>query len=191
MHERPQGELFHALRRLGYRIDSENDNLPAVFHGTGPNEAACTVSLNKSSQFASALLLSAGAGKWIIDFAGARLEEAPYVQMTCELIKAFPNGGGEFAVEPDASSGSYFWGVNCFHEGVEVANWPLTGWQVDAQFPRFLSQPREVSRQNGSRRQHHDGDSARALGGSAHEFHGLGPPARAGMRARSIAPHRA
>jgi 3-phosphoshikimate 1-carboxyvinyltransferase len=147
MHERPQGELFHALRRLGYRIDSENDNLPAVFHGTGPNEAACTVSLNESSQFASALLLSAGAGKWIVDFAGARLDEAPYVQMTQELIKVFPEDGGEFAIEPDASSGSYFWGVNCIHEGVEVANWPLTGWQVDAQFPRFLSQPREVSRQ--------------------------------------------
>jgi len=147
MHERPQGELVHALRRLGYRIDSENDNLPAVFHGAGPIEAACTVSLNESSQFASALLLSAGAGKWIVDFSGARLDEAPYVQMTQELIKAFPNGGGEFAVEPDASSGSYFWGVNCIHEGVEVANWPLTGWQVDAQFPRFLSQPREVSRQ--------------------------------------------
>jgi 3-phosphoshikimate 1-carboxyvinyltransferase len=147
MHERPQGELFHALRRLGYRIDSENDNLPAVFHGTGPIEAACTVSLNESSQFASALLLSAGAGRWIVDFAGARLDEAPYVQMTKELIEAFPSGGGEFAIEPDASSGSYFWGVNCIHEGVEVTNWPLTGWQIDAQFPRFLSQPREVSRQ--------------------------------------------
>jgi len=147
MHERPQGELFHALRRLGYRIDSDNDKLPAVIHGSGPVEAACTVSLRDSSQFASALLLSAGAGKWIIDFAGDRLDEAPYVQMTQELIEAFPSGGGEFAIEPDASSGSYFWGVNCIHEGVEVANWPLTGWQIDAQFPRFLSQPREMSRQ--------------------------------------------
>ena len=30
---------------------------------------------------------------------------------------------------------------------MEVAHWPLTGWQVDAQFTRFLSPPREVSRQ--------------------------------------------
>ena len=146
MHERPQGELFRALRRLGYQVDSENDKLPAVIHGSGPLEAACTVSLQDSSQFASALLLSAGAGKWIIDFSDD-YNEAPYVQMTQELIEAFPSGGGEFAIEPDASSGSYFWGVNCIHEGVEVTNWPLTGWQVDAQFPRFLSQPREVSRQ--------------------------------------------
>jgi len=147
MHERPQGELFHALRRLGYRVDAKNDKLPAVIYGSGPVEAACTVSLRDSSQFASALLLSAETGEWIVDFSGARLDEAPYVQMTQELIKAFPSGGGEFAIEPDASSGSYFWGVNCIHEGVEVVNWPLTGWQVDAQFPRFLSQPREVSRQ--------------------------------------------
>ena len=146
MHERPQGELFRALRRLGYQVDSENDKLPAVIHGSGPLEAACTVSLQDSSQFASALLLSAGAGKWIVDFSDD-YNDAPYVQMTQELIEAFPSGGGEFAIEPDASSGSYFWGVNCIHEGVEVTNWPLTGWQIDAQFPRFLSQPREVSRQ--------------------------------------------
>ncbi len=146
MHERPQGELFRALRRLGYQVDSENDKLPAVIHGSGPLEAACTVSLQDSSQFASALLLSAGAGKWIVDFSDD-YNEAPYVQMTQELIEAFPSGGGEFAIEPDASSGSYFWGVNCIHEGVEVTNWPLTDWQIDTQFPRFLSQPREVSRQ--------------------------------------------
>ena len=66
MHVRPQGELFHSLRRMNYRIDSVNDLLPAVFHGTGPREMACSVSLQKSSQFASALLLSAGAGTWIV-----------------------------------------------------------------------------------------------------------------------------
>ena len=59
MHVRPQGELFHSLRRMNYRIDSDNDLLPAVFHGTGPREMACSVSLQQSSQFASALLLSA------------------------------------------------------------------------------------------------------------------------------------
>ena len=36
MHERPQAALFQALRELGYRIDSPNDRLPAVIHGTGP-----------------------------------------------------------------------------------------------------------------------------------------------------------
>src|ERR1051326_327246 len=36
MHERPQAGLFAALRQLGYGIDSQNDKLPAVIHGTGP-----------------------------------------------------------------------------------------------------------------------------------------------------------
>jgi len=145
MHVRPQGELFHSLRRMKYRIDSDNDLLPAVFHGTGPREIACTVSLQHSSQFASALLLSARAGTWIVDIVGDNADEAPYLNMTGELIEAFPHAGGEFAIEPDASSGSYFWGVNCIHEGVEVEHWPLTGWQIDAQFPRFINLPREVT----------------------------------------------
>jgi 3-phosphoshikimate 1-carboxyvinyltransferase len=145
MHVRPQGELFHSLRRMKYRIDSDNDLLPAVFHGTGPREIACTVSLQHSSQFASALLLSARAGTWIVDIVGANADEAPYLNMTRELIEVFPHAGGEFAIEPDASSGSYFWGMNCIHEGVEVAHWPLTGWQIDAQFPRFINLPREVT----------------------------------------------
>ena len=145
MHVRPQGELFHSLRRMKYRIDSDNDLLPAVFHGTGPREMACSVSLQQSSQFASALLLSARAGTWIVDIVGDDADEAPYLNMTRELIEAFPHAGGEFAIEPDASSGSYFWGINCIHEGVEVTHWPLTGWQIDAQFPRFINLPREVT----------------------------------------------
>ena len=145
MHVRPQGELFHSLRRMKYRIDSDNDLLPAVFHGTGPREMACSVSLQQSSQFASALLLSARVGTWIVDIVGDNVDEAPYLNMTRELIAAFPHAGGEFTIEPDASSGSYFWGINCIHEGVEVAHWPLTGWQIDAQFPRFINLPREVT----------------------------------------------
>src|ERR1700722_10250831 len=35
MHERPQAALFGALRELGYRIESANDKLPVIVHGTG------------------------------------------------------------------------------------------------------------------------------------------------------------
>src|SRR6185503_17394051 len=58
MHERPQAALFVVLRQLGYRIDSTNDRLPALIHGSGSKSGAkCTVSIEESSQFASALLL--------------------------------------------------------------------------------------------------------------------------------------
>ncbi|MBI4658027.1 MAG: 3-phosphoshikimate 1-carboxyvinyltransferase [Verrucomicrobia bacterium] len=109
MHERPQAALFGALRELGYRIETENDKLPAVIHGHGPRPASCSVSLKESSQFASALLLCAQAGNWSVRIEGDDAEEAPYVEMTRQMIATFPQCGGAFAVEPDASSGSYFW----------------------------------------------------------------------------------
>lgn len=146
MHERPQEELFRALRRLGYKVDSPNDRLPAVFHGTGPCEASCTVSLNESSQFATALMQVAPRGQWIVDLARANLDTAPYVRLTQEMMAVFPHGGGTFAIEPDASSGSFFWGINLFCETVTVVNWPVTGWQIDSQFTRFISMPAEISR---------------------------------------------
>jgi 3-phosphoshikimate 1-carboxyvinyltransferase len=128
MHERPQAALFAALRELGYRIESENENekLPArIFAGTAGQlpqsytqferrKAApetpkkCRVSIEESSQFASALLLSAGFGGWQVEIVGENAEESPYVAMTNKLISWFPDQGGEFEIEPDASSASYF-----------------------------------------------------------------------------------
>jgi 3-phosphoshikimate 1-carboxyvinyltransferase len=146
MHERPQAPLFAALRQLGYRVDSPNDRLPAVIHGgsaAGEGGARrCTISVAESSQFASALLLAAGRGGWQVEVIGTNPEESSYVQMTRELVKVFPAMGGEFQVEPDASSGSYFLAV----PGVQVAHWPVSGWQVDSRFPQFLPLPSSVSR---------------------------------------------
>jgi 3-phosphoshikimate 1-carboxyvinyltransferase len=153
MRERPQAALFSALRELGYRIDSPNDRLPAVIHGGGPRAGSCTVSVAESSQFASALLLTGTIAGWGMTTTGANSEELPYVEMTRQLIAAFPPGGGEFQIEPDASSGSYFWGANWLlgtgqpEAGlIRVARWPNSGWQVDERFPRFLPLPAEVSR---------------------------------------------
>ena len=128
MHERPQVALFKALRELGYRVESENGNekLPVKICSRRGDEAhsknqslltsaatsrSCNVSIEESSQFASALLLCAKTGNWEIKITGENAEESPYVAMTMELIKAFPHQGGSFQIEPDASSGSYFWGA--------------------------------------------------------------------------------
>lgn len=153
MHERPQAALFEALRALGYRVDSPNGRLPAVVHGSGPRVGECRVSVAESSQFASALLLGASAGGWRVVIEGENPEELPYVAMTERLIEVFPQGGGEFRIEPDASSGSYFWAVNALGLAgeparVTVAHWPDTGWQHDEAFPRFLPLPASVSRRH-------------------------------------------
>jgi 3-phosphoshikimate 1-carboxyvinyltransferase len=180
MHERPQAALFSALRELGYRVEAElgNEKLPVrIFASSSGRESAqtkipdisqsrltsaatkrkCRVSIEDSSQFASALLLSAKQGGWEIEIVGENAEESPYVAMTSKLIAAFPKGG-EFQIEPDASSGSYFWGLNDWklissflkkdtdlsettdlHQwDVRVHAWPSSGHQIDAYFPRTL-----------------------------------------------------
>src|SRR4051812_3253009 len=105
MHQRPQAALFKALRSLGYQIDSPNDKLPAMIHGGGSRKGKCQVSIEESSQFASALLLAGNGHGWEVEVTGANREEQPYVDMTRELIKVFPASGGTFQIEPDASSG--------------------------------------------------------------------------------------
>ncbi|MGA2662334.1 MAG: 3-phosphoshikimate 1-carboxyvinyltransferase [Verrucomicrobiota bacterium] len=173
MRERPQAPLFRALREVGCRVDSPNDKLPAVIYGQGARPGKCRVSLEESSQFASALLLS-GRDCWEIEIVGANQDEQPYVEMTRALIKSFPSLGGVFRIEPDASSGSYFLGAEWILRNAEIAaafqealaawhgqvptekswelnlarlttisvrHWPTSGWQVDAEFPKFLCGP--------------------------------------------------
>jgi len=160
MHERPQAALFQALRELGYRVDSPNDKLPAVIFGSSRRESAqtssgrnqsrltsaATVSIEESSQFASALLLCAKHGGWEVKVVGENAEESPYVAMTSKMIEAFPKSGGKFQIEPDASSGSYFWGAAWLFERAGFSNeiivydWPRTEsqWQLDAQFRIYI-----------------------------------------------------
>ena len=169
MHERPQAALFQALRELGYRVDSENDKLPAVifgrdaFHSVPDSQKEngdaveriptrrCIVSIEESSQFASALLLCAKHGGWEVKVVGENAEESPYVAMTTKMIEAFPKSGGRFQIEPDASSGSYFWGAGWLFQDresypINVAEWPGSSWQIDAQFTLYFPPPPSLSR---------------------------------------------
>jgi 3-phosphoshikimate 1-carboxyvinyltransferase len=153
MHERPQAALFKALRELGYRVDSPNDKLPAVIYGGGSRSrgdethssresqrlltssptSKVKVSIEESSQFASALLLCAKHGGWKVEVVGENAEESPYVAMTSKMIEVFPHRGGNFQIEPDASSGSYFAGVGYLHpeSQIQVNHWPDSRWQID------------------------------------------------------------
>jgi 3-phosphoshikimate 1-carboxyvinyltransferase len=174
MHERPQAALFKALRELGYRVESTNDKLPALIFGTGPHAGKCTVSIEESSQFASALLLCAKVGDWKVNIIGENAEESPYVAMTSKMIEAFPKSGGTFEIEPDASSGSYFLGAawtirnqedldtlrsksrekfrnENYYSDVQVRNWPHSRLQIDEDFTTFVHRrsatiPPEISR---------------------------------------------
>jgi 3-phosphoshikimate 1-carboxyvinyltransferase len=167
MHERPQAALFAALRELGYDVVSPNDKLPALIVGRAREARggtrSCTVSIEASSQFASALLLCSRRADWEIALVGENAEESPYVVMTQRMLEVFPWSGGRFQIEPDASSGSYVWAAGWWmtilehHQGsirqggwrgspVTVTHWPESGWQIDAEFPDFLPLPATVSR---------------------------------------------
>jgi 3-phosphoshikimate 1-carboxyvinyltransferase len=157
MHERPQAALFGALRQLGYRIEAPHDRLPAVVYGTGARPGRCQVNIEQSSQFASGLLLCGPAAGWSVEIQGDNAEESPYVNLTHRLRRDFPRGPGEFRVEPDASSGSYFWAAGRQRRplgpsvapgadpavvalgdslSVRVRHWPRSGYQIDEAFPR-------------------------------------------------------
>ena len=155
MHERPQAALVRALRELGYRVDTPNDRLPAVVHGTGPRPgAACSVSVEESSQFASALLLCAGIGGWSVSVTGANEDELPYVDMTRRLVAGFPSTGGVYDIEADASGASYFWGADWLLRDagsrVTVMPEPMSGMQADQKFLDLIA--REPWRPTYSRR---------------------------------------
>jgi 3-phosphoshikimate 1-carboxyvinyltransferase len=151
MHERPQAALFSALRELGYRVESENgnDKLPVKIWGKAESgkrkaETKCRVSIEESSQFASALLLSAKAGGWEIEIVGENAEESPYVAMTSKLVEAFPKKAGTFQIEPDASSGSYFWAASYLpiEDGLpymKISDWPNSDWQIDERFRDLIT----------------------------------------------------
>jgi 3-phosphoshikimate 1-carboxyvinyltransferase len=181
MHERPQAALFSALRELGYRVESENgdDKLPVIIshrdtESTEKNKSGsvssvslwqnkkCKVSIEESSQFASALLLCAEVGNWKVEVVGENAEESPYVAMTSKLLEVFPKNGGTFQIEPDASSGSYFFAagiiLDCMIETdsglelpVDVSNWPDSELQIDSKFLKHIpiigvESPNTVSR---------------------------------------------
>jgi 3-phosphoshikimate 1-carboxyvinyltransferase len=167
MHERPQAAMFAALRELGYRIESENgnDKLPARIYaghaGLPPDTMTqfiqrksapvapkkCKVSIEESSQFASALLLSSKVGNWQIEIVGENADESPYVTMTSKLMEVFPKNGGVFQIEPDASSGSYFLAAGRIiipapgfeaTDEISILHWSFSRWQIDENFWHFV-----------------------------------------------------
>jgi 3-phosphoshikimate 1-carboxyvinyltransferase len=153
MHQRPQAALLQAIRHLGYVVDSESDRLPVTIHSPGPKPGAVNISIQQSSQFASALLLVSRHAGWKVQIVDENTEESAYVDMTQAMLQAFPFDGGQFVVEPDASSGSYIWAANHLLRSalgpaclIEPTLWPDSGWQIDQHFPHTLPLSRPISR---------------------------------------------
>ena len=124
-------------------------------------------------------------------------DESPYVEMTRQLVRAFPEWGGVFAIEPDASSGSYFVAADwllardeslpvtsaagpvapprAFAPGqtVGLRGWPESDGRSMRLFLSFCRCPGK-SRASGIWGQHNDRDRLGAFRGSAGSLHRIG-----------------
>ncbi len=163
MRERPIGDLVHAMRELGVRVQCEGSNNcpPVVVHGEGLAGGAATIRGEISSQFLSGLLLAAPyASKAIALQVAGTLVSLPYVEMTLRVMEAFgartsASGnyarieisnaqrylGREYDVEPDASAASYFFAAAAITGGrITVESLTRQSLQGDVKFCDCLEQ---------------------------------------------------
>lgn len=132
MRERPIGDLIEALRQLGVdaRCESANDCPPVVIRAAGLAGGPATISGGISSQFLSGLLMAAPYARQPVTLTvTGTLVSQPYVRMTLAVMRDFgidvPHHelrrfevssqvryrGCRYAIEPDASAASYFFGA--------------------------------------------------------------------------------
>lgn len=157
--ERPIQPLIDALLTWGadIRYLDQEGFLPLEIAGGGLSGGPVELSVAKSSQFLSALLL---VGPYTVSPAEIRLSSPlvsrPYVDLTIAVMKAFgvvvneregaffvprtPYHAREYQVEGDASSASYFLAAAALVGGeVTVTNLPRHSLQGDAAFAGILT----------------------------------------------------
>jgi len=162
MKERPIGHLVEALRTAGADITYlENDNYPPLkIKGTGLQGGEVEIDGSISSQFLTAFLMSAPMAKadTLIRIKGD-LVSKPYIDITLHIMAQFgvtvenrdyqeffvPAGQtyqapGDFLVEGDASSASYFLAAAAIRGGeVKVTGIGKKSIQGDVQFADALA----------------------------------------------------
>lgn len=161
MKERPIGHLVDALRQAGAQIDYlENQDFPPLkITGSGLKGGNVSIDGSISSQFLTAFLMSAplAKGEVTIDIIG-ELVSKPYIDITLHIMAQFgvtvvnndykqfiiqPGqqyvSPGEFLVEGDASSASYFLAAAAIRGGeVKVTGIGKNSIQGDIQFADAL-----------------------------------------------------
>lgn len=157
---RPMGAIIGALRSLGVDVnDDGRGSLPFTVHGTGSVAGgAVEVDASSSSQFVSALLLSASRFENGLDLthSGERLPSLPHIEMTIAALAArgvtveSPETGrwivspGSIAardvdIEPDLSNAAPFLAAAVVTGGsVTITGWPESTTQVGADLADLL-----------------------------------------------------
>ncbi|AOM40681.1 3-phosphoshikimate 1-carboxyvinyltransferase [Xenorhabdus hominickii] len=162
MKERPIGHLVDALRQGGAKIDYlEQENYPPLHINGGFSGGTITVDGSVSSQFLTALLMAAplAVNDTEIHIQGD-LVSKPYIDITLALLKSFGVtvshqqyqvfyikgqqqyvSPGQYLVEGDASSASYFLAAAAIKGGtVRVTGIGRNSLQGDTKFANVLEQ---------------------------------------------------
>jgi 3-phosphoshikimate 1-carboxyvinyltransferase len=132
MRQRPIGDMLEALEQLGANVASEQQTgcPPVVIRASGLRGGRACIRGNVSSQFLSGLLMVAPYSVEGVELeVEGQLVSQPYVRMTLAVMEAFGvrvetdglnrfriAAGGmykprQYAIEPDASAASYFFGA--------------------------------------------------------------------------------
>jgi len=162
MKKRPMKELFSALTSLGsnFTFPEKEDFLPVEFHNSAPLSATeVTVDIDKSSQFLSALLISACLflGDFTVHVTGTH--GMAYIDMTVAMMQQFgvrvekpdastffiPGGQSytarDYFIEPDMSAACYFYAMApLLGISVTVPHIPEQSLQGDVKFLDVLKQ---------------------------------------------------
>lgn len=161
MKERPIGHLVDALQQAGASIEYlENENYPPIkITGTGLRAGTVTIDGSISSQFLTAFLMSAplADGDITIKIEG-ELVSKPYIDITLDIMTKFGvnvindnyqtftivsgqayQSPGQYLVEGDASSASYFLAAAAIKGGeIKVTGIGKNSIQGDIQFADAL-----------------------------------------------------
>lgn len=161
MRERPIGDLLEGLRQLGADVASEQGTgcPPVVIRAAGLPGGTARVRGDVSSQFLSGLLMAAPYARDGVELlVDGTLVSQPYVHMTLAVMRAFGIGveagdlsrfsiapgrkyqGRAYAIEPDASAASYFFGAAAVTGGrITVEGLSRDSLQGDVAFVDVLS----------------------------------------------------
>ncbi|MFE1230116.1 3-phosphoshikimate 1-carboxyvinyltransferase [Streptomyces sp. NPDC058745] len=138
MRRRPLGPLTTALRTLGVDLHHplEQGHHPLTVHADGIKGGALTLDAGQSSQYLTALLMLGPLTAEGLDITVTDLVSEPYVEITLAMMRSFgaevtregrtyrvaPTGyrATTYAIEPDASTSSYFFAAAALEAGRAV-----------------------------------------------------------------------
>ncbi len=159
MRKRPMRPLLNALEEIGAKITctEEAGHFPMEICGNGITNFDVSVNIDKSSQFLSALLISAPLAKEDMHIHIEGSHGMAYVEMTVKMMEQFgvsvlrvsenefviPKGqkynAKAYQIEPDASAACYFWAMAAILGiSVTVPHLHFDSLQGDVAFARIL-----------------------------------------------------